>query len=77
MSIEELHTATKNYQQSQKAEVGLGVSLQGGDEKRDIYLVMITPDQNKTLRMPYGGPPQLAARRAVNLGIDLLRKIEG
>jgi hypothetical protein len=37
---------------------------------------MITPEGEKSLRVPFGGPPQLAARRAVNLGIDLLRKIE-
>ena len=76
MDLETLRTATALYRQIQNAEVGLGVSLQQGQEKRDIYLVMITPDDEKTLRMPYGGPPQLAARRAVNLGLDLLRKIE-
>jgi competence/damage-inducible protein CinA-like protein len=74
--LESLHAATRAYQQTRGAEVGLGVSLQAGVEKRDIYLVMSTPDGEKSLRMPYGGPPQLAARRAVNLGVDLLRKIE-
>lgn len=75
-NLETLQAATRAYQETRGAEVGLGVSLQAGVEKRDIYLVMRTPEGEKVLRMPYGGPPQLAARRAVNLGIDLLRKIE-
>ncbi len=75
-TLEALHEATVSYLKTSKAEVGLGVSLQPGQEKRDIFLVMITPEGEKSLRVPFGGPPQLAARRAVNLGIDLLRKIE-
>lgn len=75
-SVEELYAATQAYRQTRQAEVGLGVSLQPGQEKRDIFLALITPNGAKSLRMPYGGPPQLAARRAVNLGIDLLRKIQ-
>ena len=75
-SLDTLKSTTTAYQQTRHAEVALGVSLQGGKEKRDILLVLLTPEDEKTLRMPYGGPPQLAARRAVNLGIDLLRKIE-
>ncbi|MCB9135590.1 MAG: competence/damage-inducible protein A [Anaerolineales bacterium] len=75
-SLEALREATNAYQQAHGGKVGLGVSLQTGHEKRDIFLVMITPENEKVLRVPYGGPPQLAPRRAVNLGIDLLRKIE-
>ncbi len=75
-SLEALHDATVSYLHTRKAEIGLGVSLQPGQEKCDIFLVMITPEGEKSLRVPFGGPPQLAARRAVNLGIDLLRKIE-
>lgn len=75
-SLDALRAATFAYQQARGAEVGLGVSLQPGLEKRDIFLVMSTPEGEKTLRIPYGGPPPLAARLAVNLGIDLLRKIE-
>ena len=75
-NLETLKAETRAYQQRCRAEVGLGVSLQAGVEKRDIYLVMLTPEGEKVLRLPYGGPPQLAGRRAVNLGIDLLRKIE-
>ena len=75
-NLDALKATTTAYQQTRHAEVALGVSLQGGKEKRDILLVLLTPEEEKILRMPYGGPPQLAARRAVNLGIDLLRKIE-
>lgn len=75
-SLEALREATYAYQQAHGGKVGLGVSLQAGQEKRDIFLVMITPEDEKVLRVPYGGPPQLAPRRAVNLGIDILRKIE-
>ncbi|HNB51498.1 MAG TPA: molybdopterin-binding protein [Anaerolineales bacterium] len=75
-NLETLKAETRAYQQRCRAEVGLGVSLQAGVEKRDIYLVMLSPEGEKVLRLPYGGPPQLAGRRAVNLGIDLLRKIE-
>ena len=72
---EELSNLVDSYRQAHNADVGLGVALYPGEEKSDIYLALITPFKQKTLRTPYGGPPKLAPRRAVNLGLDQLRKL--
>jgi competence/damage-inducible protein CinA-like protein len=65
----------KRYRNSHQADVCLGVALYPGQEVRDIHLALLTPEEEKFLHVPYGGPPKLAPRRAVNLGLNLLRKI--
>lgn len=56
------------------AKVALGVALYPG-VKSEIYLALVTPREEKFLRVPYGGPQKLAPQRAANLGLDLLRKL--
>lgn len=74
-SLEDLWASTAAYAASKQSEVGLGVSLSQTQQQPEILLALITPEEEKKLRVPYGGPPQLATKRAVNLGIDLLRKV--
>jgi competence/damage-inducible protein CinA-like protein len=54
-------------------QAALGIALYPA-EKSVIYLALITPEEEKFLRVPYGGPQKLAPLRAANLGLDLLRK---
>jgi competence/damage-inducible protein CinA-like protein len=58
------------------ADAVLGVSLYPGERKAEIYLALVWQSGEKFLRLPFGGPPKLAAMRAVNNGLDLLRKAE-
>jgi hypothetical protein len=44
-------------------------------EKTLIYLALATPEGDKFLRVPFGGPPKLASQRAVILGFEYLHKI--
>ena len=84
-TVDELLQITQAYRQTYAAEVGLGVAIstqQGAKRQPNgsrplIFLVLLTPEGEKVLQIPFGGPPQLAHRRAVNYGLDLLRKIKG
>lgn len=71
---EELAEIVHEVRCASGALVGLGLSLYPG-ERSEIYLALETPDQKKLLRLPYGGPRDLAPQRAANLGLDALRKL--
>lgn len=71
---DDLLEAVEKYRHTHNALVGLGVALYARTKKSDISLVLITPNEKKSLMIPYGGPPKLAPRRAVNLGMNILRK---
>lgn len=70
---EDLLAMTSAYRQAHHADVGLGVALYHGTRQHFIHLALITPETTHTHRVPYGGPPKLAARRATNLALNLLR----
>ncbi len=59
-----------------KAEAVLGVALNAQEGSREIWLALVTPEGERNLRVPYGGPHKLAPTRAVNYALDLLRKID-
>jgi nicotinamide-nucleotide amidase len=67
---------TKDFLASQEVDVSIGIGLYPAGEKQDIHIVLITPDNEKTLVRSFGGPPQLAQTWAVNSGLDLIRKLE-
>jgi competence/damage-inducible protein CinA-like protein len=71
---EDLQRMTGDVRSAFRTDVCLGVSIYPG-EKTLIYVALSTPDGDKFLRVPYGGPPKLAPQRAVNLGFETLRKI--
>jgi competence/damage-inducible protein CinA-like protein len=71
---EDLQQLTADARSLFKADICLGISMYPGEQTL-IYLALSTPDGEKFLRVPYGGPPKLAAQRAVNLGFEYLRKI--
>ena len=71
----ELLALTITYRQQRGADVGLGVALQLGPEKQDVYMVLITPLGEQQLSRPYGGPPGNAPLWAVNHGLDTIRNL--
>jgi nicotinamide-nucleotide amidase len=78
MSLPEADTLqrlTHEYLLKRKTNVALGAALFPAGEKQDLHLVLITPAGEKTIIRSYGGPPQMAGLWAINVCLDLLRKI--
>ena len=72
---EELQAFMESYRQARGADVGLGVAVYPDGEKQDIYLALSTPEGKREYRRSYGGPPAYAPRWALNLSLDLLRRL--
>jgi nicotinamide-nucleotide amidase len=66
---------TARRQHEQGSDVVLGIFLYPSEEKQDIYLTLITPEGSQEVYRPYGGAPGNAPRFAVNIGLDMLRKL--
>lgn len=71
----DLANFTAAYREARQAEVGLGAALISGAEAQEIIICLITPDQQEQISRPYGGPPKLASTWAINLSLNLLRKL--
>jgi hypothetical protein len=72
---EELAEFVLQYRLTRQVEVCLGVAVYPGTEKRDVHIVLITPEGQQQSIRPYGGPPEYAPRWALHHGMDLLRKL--
>jgi nicotinamide-nucleotide amidase len=72
---EELMALTEQYRQARQAEVGLGVAIRLGEERQEVFLALITPEGQKQLNRPYGGPPENTAQWAMNYALDLIRNL--
>ena len=53
----------------------LAVGLVPGEKQQQIFLALRSPAGEKALRVPYGGPPKLAMRRAINFAMNMIRKL--
>jgi nicotinamide-nucleotide amidase len=72
---DQLKELTISDRQFRGSQVELGISIIPGIEKQEIYIVLITPDQEQLLYRPYGGAPGNASRWAVNHALNVLRKL--
>jgi nicotinamide-nucleotide amidase len=59
---------------ARQAEVGLGIALYPDGDTVQISLAVITPEGEKLVERPFGGPPEYAPRWAVHHGLALLRR---
>jgi hypothetical protein len=75
LSPQELQDSVESFRRSHQAEVGLGVSLQPGQEKQEIYLLLVNSQGVEEFLRPYGGPPQNAPRWAMHHSLDLIRNL--
>jgi nicotinamide-nucleotide amidase len=66
----------RDFRAGQEADVGMSVGLYPAGEKQDVQIVLITPHEEKKIFRSYGGPPQLAQTWAVNMALDVVRKLE-
>ncbi len=72
---EDLLTIVQEICKSKNACAGLGVILQPGETKQILHIALLTPDEERQVIRSYGGPPLMAPRWAVNLSLDLIRKL--
>ena len=72
----QLTTACRNFRQSRQADLCIGISLHRSEEKQDLRLVIVSPVKERTITRSYGGPPKMAAQWAVNMCLDLVRRLE-
>ncbi len=72
---QELHDFVQTYRSTKQVDVCLGVAVYPGTEKRDVHIVLITPEGQQQFTRPYGGPPEYAPRWALHHSLDFLRKI--
>ena len=74
-SMEELLTITQEAGQAKNADVALGVVLVPGETQQTLLVALVTPEEERQVTRSYGGPPLMAPRWAVNLSLDLIRKL--
>lgn len=75
LSAESLYNFVKNYRQLHQPDVVLGISILDQDVRQLINLVVISPEGEKQVSLPYGGPPENAITWAGNQSLDLIRKL--
>jgi nicotinamide-nucleotide amidase len=75
--LEALKAASNTFCQTRKADVCIGVAIQRGAEKQDLHLVILSPLKERATSRSYGGPPKMAVQWAVNMCLDLVRRLEG
>ncbi len=74
-NADEFFAQTEAYRQFSRAECGMGILILPEKEAQQVYLHLITPENQQTFTKPYGGPPQNAPRWAVHHALDLLRNL--
>ena len=72
----QLMSACRTFRQSREADLCIGIALHRGEEKQDLRLIIVSPIKERTITRSYGGPPKMAAQWAVNMCLDLVRRLE-
>jgi competence/damage-inducible protein CinA-like protein len=73
---DDMYASCQNYRMNHHAEVCLGVVLHPGKERQELLLTIITPVKETFLSRSYGGPPQMAPGWAINLCLNLIRRLK-
>jgi competence/damage-inducible protein CinA-like protein len=73
---EALANACRGYREAHSVDVCLGITLRTGEDKQELDIVIVSPLKEHTISRSYGGPPLMAPRWAVNIGLDILRKLK-
>lgn len=74
-TTDELLEITRQAGQTRAANVALGVVLIPGETQQTLHIALISPEEERLVTRTYGGPPGLAPRWAVNLSLDIIRKL--
>jgi molybdopterin-biosynthesis enzyme MoeA-like protein len=69
----ELAARTREVRERSEAKAALGVALFRSESEQVIELHLILPDDEKSRRLIYGGPPNYSPRWAGNMALNWLR----
>lgn len=69
----EMAARTRQVRERSGAKAALGVALFRGESEQVIELHLILPDDEKSRRLTYGGPPNYSPRWAANMALNWLR----
>jgi competence/damage-inducible protein CinA-like protein len=69
----ELAARTREVRERSEAKAALGVALFRSESEQVIELHLILPDDEKSRRLTYGGPPNYSPRWAGNMALNWLR----
>ncbi len=72
----QLVSTCRSFRQSRQADLCIGIALHRGEEKQDLLLGILSPVKERTINRSYGGPPKMASLWAVNLCLDMVRRLE-
>jgi competence/damage-inducible protein CinA-like protein len=72
----QLMAACQSFRTARQADLCIGIALHRGEEKQNLHLTVISPVKERTTSRSFGGPPQMAGQWAVNIGLDLIRRLE-
>ncbi len=73
--IVDLSQITDTYRLEHGAQVGVGVALHPGEERQNIDMLLITPQDRQQFSRPYGGHPANASHWAVNQCLNIIRNL--
>jgi nicotinamide-nucleotide amidase len=73
----ELAARTRAFRERTGAKAALGVALFRSESEQVIELHLVTPDDETSRRLTYGGPPNYSPRWAVNMALNWLRLTAG
>jgi competence/damage-inducible protein CinA-like protein len=73
--IVDLSQITDTYRLEHGAQVGVGVALHPSEERQNIDILLITPQDRQQFSRPYGGHPANASRWAVNQCLNIIRNL--
>ncbi|MEN8241999.1 MAG: CinA family nicotinamide mononucleotide deamidase-related protein [Chloroflexota bacterium] len=71
-----LSAACRQYREAHQVDVCLGISLSVLQDRVDMEILIISPVKEHSISRSYGGPPLNAPRWAVNICLDVLRKLK-
>jgi competence/damage-inducible protein CinA-like protein len=75
IDTDELFRHTRAYRSRKNIDFALGVMMKPQDSKTEVHIALISPNGEEYFTRPFGGPPSLASRWAVNHCLDILRKL--
>lgn len=75
--LDTLTEATRKFRFARQADLCLGISLERGEEKQTLQMVILSPIKERTLSQSYGGPPKMAMQWALNNCLNMVRRLEG
>jgi hypothetical protein len=72
--LPELLQHVQQFRTERQAQAGLGISLQPGQDKQMLFIVVITPENAAQFTRSFGGERALSNPWSINTGLEMLRR---